>query len=64
MADDLDRASDLSETYRAAALEAHRNRPASHRVKPTGYCHNPECGDDFDPAPDGSQSAKLFCGPK
>lgn len=60
MTDTIDQAQafDAQNTAQAieAQLEAAKNTP---RLLARGYCYNPLCEDEFEPANDN----KLFCGP-
>ncbi|USZ80563.1 hypothetical protein MQ4_35 [Serratia phage MQ-4] len=54
MSDDLERASDLENAQREAALEHHRNRPAAPKAVGRGYCLN--CFEDFE-----GDNTRLYC---
>lgn len=59
MTDFIDDAQARDSQWRDAALaQAREAAKSAPRILPTGYCHNPRCGDDFEPG-----SAKRFCGP-
>ncbi len=49
MSDEADRAYEVTEKFTQAALAAQLAKP---RLKPRGYCHNPDCELDTD---------TLFC---
>jgi hypothetical protein len=59
--DIIDQAQAFDEQNLRQALEVHgaiaANTP---RLRARGYCYNPLCEDEFDPA----DSGRLFCGPK
>ena len=54
MSDDLERASDLENAQREAALQRHRNRPAAPKAVGRGYCLN--CFEDFE-----GDLTRLYC---
>lgn len=54
MSDELERASDLENAEREAALTKHRNRPAAPQAVGRGYCLN--CFEDFE-----GDNTRLYC---
>ncbi len=60
MTDVIDQAQAFDALNLEQSLAAHKAAAAATpRLVARGYCHNPLCEDDFEPANDN----KLFCGP-
>lgn len=59
MTDIIDLAQEQEAWNLETALKAHAERAgAEPRLQPNGACHNPDCGDEFEPG-----SRQLYCGP-